>query len=394
MEKRLLWSNGYPTSNRPYILTGAAFPRLTKGRGLDAVKFVIFVKKNLENTTIRSALPPTIQIAGFRAVKFMIPEQRAFIIKGIRSWGGPVSDAILNSGCQIFTCKEVEGFVGYYLTTSCAIVMGDPLCNGEKRALLASTFHEFCRAKKLTTIYVAVSKNFADWALQHVCQASIEFGEELSVDPHVDLQKERGSHAVLRRKKIKHAVLEGTIVEEYIPSQADLEQKMDEVGVAWLKERRGAQIYLSPIKLFAEPEGKRWFYAQRGGEIVGVAALHPREGRQGWLLNHLITTKKASHGTSELLISSVLQKFAKENCPYVAFGIVPGSSLGEIKGMGKGSAWLSRLGFMCAQRVFHLEGRKKFWEKFDPYCEPSYLLFSEPSIKVREVIALLRALHA
>jgi lysylphosphatidylglycerol synthetase-like protein (DUF2156 family) len=322
---------------------------------------------------------------------FMVDEERTHLIQTIRHWGSPISDAILN-GCKIFSLPGVEGIIGYHLMCGVAIVMGDPVCALENRTHFVNGFHQFCKQKNLKVVYAVVSKNFAEWALQNIYQVAIEFGEELSVDPQVDPRKKTGDHAVLIRKKIKRALSEAITIHEHVLQQPELEKAMEEVGVAWLKGRHGAQIYVSPIKLFSDRLGKRWFYAQKEERIIGVAALHQLQARQGWLLNHLLTIDEAPPGTSELLIISILEKLAQENYSLLTFGIIPGNHL-EIKGLGKFSTWLCQLGFKISQKIFRLQGRKKFWEKFQPHCESSYLLFSQSSISIFEVFALLRALN-
>lgn len=319
-------------------------------------------------------------------------EERTHLIQNIRRWGGPVSDAILN-GCKIFSLPHVEGIIGYYVRFGVAIVMGDPVCPLENRIEFVNAFHQWCKEQKLKVIYAVVSKEFMEWALQNTCQVAIEFGEEVSINPHIDLRKEKGEHAVLIRKKTKQALSRSTTVHEYIDLQPELEKAMEEVSSTWLKGRRGAQIYISPIKLFDDRLGKRWFYAKKGDMIVGVAALHQLQIRQGWLLNHLLTTKEAPSGTSELLIISILEKLAQENCSVLTCGIVPGTQL-ETRGLKTFSIWICRLGFKIAQKLFHLEGRKKFWEKFRPHYESSYLLFSQSRISIVEILGLLKALNA
>ena len=93
------------------------------------------------------------------------------------------------------------------------------------------------------------------------------------------------------RRKTKHALHEGVAVTEYLEADNQLESAMERVGEAWLSRRRGPQIHISHIRLFADRYGKRWFYAQQAGRVVGVVVLNQLQMRQGWLMNHLMLAR-------------------------------------------------------------------------------------------------------
>ncbi len=92
---------------------------------------------------------------------------------------------------------------------------------------------------------------------------------------------------------------------------------------------------------------------------------------------NILIANDAPHGISELLVISVLQALAKENCQSVTAGPVPVGQLGEIIGLGRFSEIMTRWIYQISKRVFHLGGRQAFWTKFHPTILPSYLLFPE-----------------
>lgn len=319
--------------------------------------------------------------------------ERSHIVSLVRSWGGSASDAVLDA-CQLFMNPSIEGIVGYKVESQCAIVFGDPICAPKDLSNLVETFHHFCQSQGWGIIYVTATEQFASWALQKkVCKTLIEFGEELVLDPHNDPRKATGVHASLVRRKVRHAQHEGTTVKEYVDKNLQIEQALEQVCTSWLQSRKGPQIFTSHARLFADRQGKRWFYAEQGGNIVGVIVLNRLESRKGWLVNHLMTISKAPHGTPELLVTLVLEALEKEGCHHVTFGSVTSGKLGKIIGLGPLSSGIARMAFKLALKIFRLNNRKKFWEKFHPQSMRSFLLFDESHIALRNILGLMRALN-
>lgn len=323
----------------------------------------------------------------------MTTEDRNEIISCVRRHGSSASDAILDPTCSIFHLPFYDGLIGYKINTSCAVVYGDPICSWENRPELVSAFHKFCSDKNLNIVYLTASSDFANWAIKNTCGAMIAFGDELVIDPHDDPKARKGVNGSLVRRKVRHALKEGALVQEYIPTDPALEADIEKVGTLWLEGREGLQIHTSNVHLFLNREGKRWFYATYQGQVVGTVVLNELKKYNGWLLNHLMHTKDAPHGTPELLLTTALDTLAKEGCTYVTFGSVPSASLGEIVGLNPVSSNIARLVFKCVNYAFHLNGKMKFWEKFHPETRPSYLLFSRPKIGLSEIRALANALH-
>lgn len=313
------------------------------------------------------------------------------IVSLVRKWGGCTSDAVLDPACSIFSVPEIEGLLGYRKGPGCFVVYGDPICDPKNLPKLTEIFHQHCHQIKHTIIYISASQKFAQWALQNVCKTSIEFGGELFIDPHNDPRKATGIYASLVRRKVKQAIREGVSIHEYADSNAQLEQNIEALGEHWLENRRGPQIYISHVHLFKDREGKRWIYAKFKEKIVGVAVLNKLESRQGWLLNHLMVSQEAPNGTSELLVVTILEMLAKEGCHFVTFGHTPERELGQILGFNSFTKWTLKNAYKVVRKIFKFDRRTKFWQKFFPSIEPSYVLISQARVGIKELIALMRA---
>lgn len=318
------------------------------------------------------------------------PYDRTVLLNLIRRWGGSASDAVLDPACQIFTTEKIEGVIGYRNEAGCAVVYGDPICAPDNIAVLVQAFHAFCQEQNRRIIYLGASSKFSKWAMATVCKASIEFGDDYFLDPRFDDPK-KGAKGSLVRRKLRHALMEEVLVNEYLENNFTLEESIEAVGAAWLKARQGPQMYVSHVHLFENRIGKRWFYAQQHGKIVGVLLLNQLQAQQGWLLNHLMFTPEAPHGTPELLVMTAFETLCKENCCYLTFGYVPDQEIREIVGLSPLSAWLCRKGFKAVDKIFHLAGHKMFWEKFQPQKISTYLLFSHSKLGLKELLSLKRA---
>jgi lysylphosphatidylglycerol synthetase-like protein (DUF2156 family) len=282
----------------------------------------------------------------------------------VRQWGSSTSDAILDPFTQIFTIPAIDGLIGYRLEYRSIVVFGDPVCSPEDLPSLVTAFHEECKKNGYNIIYVSASESFAKWAIQNTCRILIKFGKELYLDPFDD--PKRGPKGGLVRRKVRHAIKEGTTVQEYLPHDPQLENALEKVGQQWLQGRRGLQIHISHVRIFENRTGKRWFYAKQGDRCVGLLVLNQLKAKQGWHLNHVMIVPDAPHGTPEFLVTTALEKLKEEDCRFVTFGAVPTEHLNEILGLGRFSKWLAQSAFKISRKIFKLDGRKKFWEKFQP----------------------------
>lgn len=305
----------------------------------------------------------------------------------IHRWGCSISEMILESTCHHFRVPEIEGFIGYRIVHGCAIILGDPICAFEKKTLLAESFQRYCDENNRTCLYFITSEQFSKWAINHICKILIEVGEEMVFDPFIDPTLGHNGHRL--RNAISHAQSLGLGVKEYTSQDREIEKSIIKVGKNWLNARKGPQIYLGDLNFFENRANRRWFYLEDEKQnIIGMALLSRLEAYQGWLLKFLMVVPDAPRGSSELLMISVLETLRKEECHFVTYGMIPSESLGEIAGLGKLSTVITKGLFKLSKWIFHLNQRKIYWKKFQPRSEKSYILFSSPTIGIKEILAL------
>lgn len=309
----------------------------------------------------------------------------------VERFGSSVSLGFLDSSSLTFSIPEVEGVIGYHQSCGCAVVYGDPVCSWKDAPVLASAFHQFCRERGYRVIYSMVSKRFADWAMDDLCNVCIGTTEELFLDP-LNYPKAGPSGRTLK-KKVNHSIRDGVSVQEYLEKDSSLEKAMEDVTNLWLTGRKGLQLYLARVELFEERIGKRWFYAKRGDEVVGVLLLNRLDAFDGWLLHMVMVAKDAPIGTSEHLIITLLDTLIAENCHYLSFGPSITGELRDMRGLSAQWQWGAEKIFSWMKKIINLEGRRAFWKKFEPESAPSYYLFEGKGIKLRELLALRNSIH-
>ncbi|HUS65604.1 MAG TPA: DUF2156 domain-containing protein [Kofleriaceae bacterium] len=315
-------------------------------------------------------------------------------VPGVAAWvrahGCAVSTALLDPACRHFFVPGVPGVIGYREGWGCAVGLGDPVCPPEQTGALVDAFGDFCHARDAGAVFAVASP-----ALTALCVArgwaAIEFGVELILDPRRDPQS--GARGRELRKKVNRAKKAGVTVHEHHLGDPLVERAMEQCALSWLGARRGPQIYLARVRLFADPLGKRWFYALFGERIVGVLSMMRLDARDGWLLDHLIATPDAPGGTTERLAAHALGVLGAEGCRFATFGPAPSAELGRVVGLGPVAEALARGIYETVGRVFHLDARVRYRKKFQvERTEASSLVFSR-GLGLRELTGVLRAFN-
>lgn len=222
----------------------------------------------------------------------------------------------------------------------------------------------------------------------------IEFGVEQVLDPRLSLSSP-GFRDL--RKKVKRARRAGMLVSEYQPRQghdAELERQMEHLARCWLMHREGPQTYWAGIDFFRARAVTRWFCGTVEGKIVGALSMLRLEGRDGYLLEHILWMPDAPVGTSEFLVAQALETLADEGCGYASFGPAPACELGEVSGFSALTQYSCRCIYKLCRRALHLDSRMLYRQKYRPaVLQPLYLAFDPTVIRPGTLAALGHAFN-
>lgn len=317
------------------------------------------------------------------------------LVTYIQKWGSAASIALFDPTCKKFSIASITGIIGYRDTQKCAVVFGDPVCAPENIAELTHAFHAFCNEHNKTIIYVAASEKFMSWILSNQENwSAIEIGNEIIIDPCQDPKARTGSHASLLRNKYNQAMRSGITVKEYMGLDQELENKLEQVSSSWLANRKGPQIHFGQNGIFSDRSNKRWFYAEQNGTILGLIMLNRIDAHHGWVQNLLMITPEAPKFTSEVILLSTLDVLRKEGCQFFSTGPLPAPHIGKVEGLGSVSEWLVRKIYHVSKKIFKLGERQRFWKKFEPRSQPTFVLFSSSRIGLSEVLGIMNAFNA
>jgi lysylphosphatidylglycerol synthetase-like protein (DUF2156 family) len=313
----------------------------------------------------------------------------------LQRWGNSSSIALFDPCCKVFSIPTINGAIGYRVEAGCCIVFGDPICSPQDLPHLIEHFHNFCNQQSKNIVYITASEHFAQWTLKNnFCRCAASIGSEVVLNPMIDLKAKRGTAGRILRNLFNYSTRLGMTVHEYKDKDSTIERDFEKVKERWLRHRRGPQIHLGILDIFAYRSNKRYFYACHNGVIIGVLIISRLDMCKGWVMNILMRIPEAPKTTSEFLILSILDILRQEGCSYFSIGTIPALQLEKTEGLSSISELLARTAFKLAVKIFNLSNRQKYWKKFNPETKPTFLLVSRPKIGIREVIGIMRAFNA
>lgn len=313
---------------------------------------------------------------------FEKPERLASFVKRL---GNPESTALLHSPCHTFHIPQVEGVIGYQQVGKCAVVIGDPLCLPQDSAELTKAFHDHCQKHQLKIVYLLIGHDFAHWTARNGCRTLIQVGEELSVHP-THFQKKRKL-----RWQLTQAQNQEVAVNEYKDFDPVLEERLQAIMHAWLKQRRGPQVHLGNLPFFNQGD-HRIFYAEQRDKIVGLLVLFPLDRFQGWVVRSCLAVLEAPVGTTEQLMCFAIDTLAQENCSFLCLGIVSGSKIGKVMGLNPVSTALTSCILRASRWFFKLDAKALYFKKYHPHSRSTFLV-SKEKLSLTELLAIKRVLN-
>jgi lysylphosphatidylglycerol synthetase-like protein (DUF2156 family) len=315
-------------------------------------------------------------------------------VQWVRTYGNAVSTALFDPACARFTTRGVDGAIAYKMGWGCAVAIGDPICSPDDHITLARAFQSAAGKRGLATVFAVTSEPFAQTMASYGA-AAVGFGKELILDPERDPSK--GSKGRELRKKLIYAQKAGLRAGEYDRANfanGMVERELEQLARAWLDNRRGPQIFLTGVRLFEAPDVTRYFHVRDGDRYVGLLTTLRLDSRDGYLLNHILTTPDAPDGTSELLIAHTLSTLGREGCRFATFGPAPECEIGGVMNLPAWSERIARKVFAECSEAFHLDARTRYRRKFQVAREePSYLVFDPPRIGPKQIGGVLRAFN-
>jgi hypothetical protein len=284
---------------------------------------------------------------------------------------------ILDPSYTFFINQERSAALYYKVKNNVAVVGGDPLCDYELFPHLLKEFAAFRKACKYGIAFLGTSDDFAKYAKEQKW-VTMKFGIERVLNPLTNpILLEKGGRTGKRMMSSNKQLLDpkrgGLSVEVYSPSvakQPALQEQLVGVYDAWRDHRNQSgtpQAYITVYDPFALPDLMTYIYTKdRDGKPNGFAALRKLGANNGFHIDPCIAAPGAPKGITDLLIFSAMALLNKAGISYLSFGFEPLDDLGEITGMPKPLAKITRVVHRKVFRGLRVGGKKEYHAKFKP----------------------------
>jgi lysylphosphatidylglycerol synthetase-like protein (DUF2156 family) len=281
-----------------------------------------------------------------------------------------------------------------------AVVGGDPLCDPSLFPQILSEFEKYRKKQGFGIAFLAAGETFVEYARKEKW-TTMCFATERVLNPMTNpvLQGTAGKSIVRTTKNLLDTKKEGITLEVYTPrlgKNPHLQQQLVDVYEEWRDHRNGskrAQAYITVYDPFALPELMTYIYTKdRSGAPNGFAALRILGANKGYHLDPYVATPGAPKGITDLLLYGAMALLNTAKISYLSLGYEPLDDLGEITGIPKVVAKVSR---KVHKRIFqglHVAGKKGFHDKFRPDAAQQsnlYLIFPPGIPSLRHMTAIV-----
>jgi lysylphosphatidylglycerol synthetase-like protein (DUF2156 family) len=307
---------------------------------------------------------------------------------------------ILDKSYTFFITQDRKAALYYKVKDKIAVVGGDPLCDPNLFPKILSEFEKYRKKQGLGIAFLAAGETFVEYARKENW-TTMCFATERVLNPMTNavLQGTAGKTIVRTSKNLLDPKKVGITLEVYTPrlgKSPRLQQQLVEVYEEWRDHRNGEkrnQAYITVYDPFSLPELMTYIYTKdRSGTPNGFAALRILGANKGYHLDPYVATPGAPKGITDLLLYGVMALLKTAKISYLSLGYEPLDDLGEITGIPKVAAKISR---KVHKRIFQglcVAGKKGYHDKFRPdEAQQSnlYLVFPPGIPSLRHMAAIV-----
>ena len=254
--------------------------------------------------------------------------------------------------------------------------------------------NEFFEAAKKTgkrAVILPTSQALALEAREHG-RSAIQIGSEPVFDVKgFDLSRYCRRIPVANRLQKQGARMEA---HTFTSLSSDLRAEIDGMAREWLDSHRSVALgFLNRVRLWEEPNQKRYFLLYHRNRCVAFLGAVPIPARHSWYLVDLIRLPNAEAGATELLIGEAVQYLSQNGALEVTLGMSPLAPVDDLEYRvhPRIYGFLEKI-FDRSDQFYGFRSLYQFKEKFAPTSwEPQFLILSHP-LDWRSSLGLSRAI--
>ncbi|KAF6831080.1 aspartyl-tRNA synthetase [Colletotrichum musicola] len=355
------------------------------GLGLDRVVFLLLNLGDIRYGSLFYRDPKSLPMR-----PFSLPHPNA---DTTRSWAGkempPLEELIANYGDASNTSWLDERFeiwrhssgaaVGYVKQGKFAMITGDPLCDRGQYEEVIPAFVEFVKKDlKLTPVWMLVSNK-----VQEILGRRIGWR---TMSCTVEQRTDADQHTAPDGRAARRVKREGIKVHELKPDD-DFMKRADQSIEAWKERRVGKkQVHLTEIRPWVDRAHRRYFAAEKDGQVLCMVVLAQLAPRYGWQVKWALDFPSAPNGTIEVLVEYALSCISGP----VTFGagvsekFVPGEHLHGVR-----AKFLSKT-YGTIVKSLGLGKKAEFRDKFGVLGEQVYICYPRRGVTLFDLKEIVK----
>jgi aspartyl-tRNA synthetase len=268
--------------------------------------------------------------------------------------------------------------VGFVKQDKFAMITGDPLCDRSQYKEVVGAFVKYVVSElRLTPMWMLVSYEVQKILAQDLHWRTLSCTEEQRVDAD--------KHHTNNGPKARRVEREGIKIHEVKPD-ADFKARANPAIEAWKKSRKGKQVHLTEVRPWVDPEHRRYFAAEKDGQVLSMVVLHKLAPRHGWQVKWALDFPGATNGAIEVLIEHALTTVSGQ----VTFGVgvseklTPGEHLHGIRARFLATTYNSIVDSLGLRR------KASFRNKFGALGEEVYICYPKHGVGLRDLQQVIK----
>lgn len=312
-----------------------------------------------------------------------VPKIRGRVLALLKRYGhNTTSFQILEPGLQYWFDGD-DACVAYADTGGSWVAAGGPIAAPEREGAVMARFAAAARAAgKRVRFFALEDETSGRDELAH-----LHVGAQPIWDPQrwpEALASKRSLREQLRRARAKGVAVRQVEAAELGDEGHPTRAAIDHMVAHWLDSRAmapmGFVVHLDPYGL---PEERRFFIAERNGQVVGILIAVPIYARGGWFFEDVLRDPSAPNGTVELMFDHAMRVVAAEGSAHATFGLAPLAGIEH--------RWLQRIRDRT-RWLYDFEGLRQFKAKLLPTSwQPVYLGYPARERGISAVVDTLEA---